>query len=148
MANSYLYNTADPSCATGPSVFQVANEPVMIIATGLNPTDVLPIEVMTSAKCGASCPVPTEHWAPLMRGCPVSISGMNNQFIELIPGTYRINTSSLPASQPVAIVLQDAPTLKGIRPAFCYSTSTCPGGSESAPVCPPGTPTGVATTWG
>jgi hypothetical protein len=146
VANAYLYNTVDPSCATGKTVFIVGNEPVMVVATGLNPSDVLPIEVMTSAKCGANCPVPTEHWAPLMRGCVVAISGMSNQYIELIPGTYRIDTSSLPAAQPVAIVLQDAPTLKGLRPSFCYSTSNCP--SAEGPTCPPATPTGVATTWG
>jgi hypothetical protein len=152
MTNTFLYNKADPTCLGLSTVFTVTDSPVMIVAAGLLPGQGLPIEVQLTASCDHTCPVPTTYWTPLYRGCQICISHENNQYIELIPGTYRIDTSSLPPTQPVVIATQDTPALRGAKPSFCYPVSSCGSGGGTGTSghasCPPAIALGNVSTWG
>lgn len=143
----FLYNTINPGCAGTPQAFRVAlGNPAVLTAMGLLPGQLVPVEVEVRGVCNPQDPCPTihTHWAPLARGgCVTALSSTHTQHIELVPGTYRLNTSSLPPAQPVAIGLEIDENKFGIPLAACVPTSPC-----GPDVCAPAAPLGALGTWG
>lgn len=147
----YLYNTIDPSCDVN-TTFVVDDAPVILRTIGLLPTDVLPVEVMLAGLCtrnGRAClDSPYEHWTPLISGgCPAALTGASTMYIELMPGTYRVDVSSLPPAQQVAILASEIEDHKN-RVSYCIPASNCSPADLAASTCPPAAPVGLVTSWG
>lgn len=147
--STFIYNTFDPGCpvAANPQ-FIVANDPIMITVAGLTAGQTLPIEVELTGTCGTHCAVPYAHWVPVSRGCPMELSATANQYIEFMPGKYRVNTAALTPGQQVLIAKQDDAAMRDMRPSFCYPVGCAATSPSATPVCPPATAVGNVTTWG
>jgi hypothetical protein len=71
------------------------------------------------------------------------LSADNTQYIEVMPGTYRLDLSGIPPAQPVAITMDQSPDMFDSFDKFIASS-----GCSTVNTCPPATPSGITPSWG
>lgn len=157
MAGRFLYNSIDATCGTQSPIYVVDNAPVRLTVTGLLPGQTIPILFRMSGDClgpnGSPCARHLSYTTQVSRnGCSVELSDLQTQIVEVMPGTYELDMSGIPAVQPVAVLMEEMSDLTDkasigfmLPYAQCASSTTTP---PTPVTCPTLAPLGLITTWG
>jgi hypothetical protein len=152
MAPRYLYNSIDANCGVQSPVYSVDNAPVRLTVTGLLAGQTIPIMFRMSGDClgpnGSPCARKLSYTTQVFRGgCPAALSDLQTQIVEVMPGAYELDMSSLPSGQPVAVLMEELSDMTDKSSVgFMLPYAQC---APTPPVtCPALTPLGVITSWG
>lgn len=106
---SFILNQIEPSWATPSTEYAVTESPAHITAMGLQGNEFIQIEVQLSGVPRGKN-VEEYYWAPLSRGgCPVQLTAVNNQILELIPANYRLAVVG-PYANPIVVTFDEDET--------------------------------------
>jgi hypothetical protein len=153
MASRYLYNSIDANCGVQSPIYVVDNAPVRITVTGLLAGQSIPVLFRMSGDClgpnGSPCARHLSYTTPVARGgCATALSDLLTQIIEVMPGTYELDMSAIPANQPVAVLMEELSDLTD-RSSVGFVLPYAQCAPVPAPVaCPPVAPLGLIATWG
>lgn len=149
--SEFLFNGFNQALAigNGSGVFTVSESAVRIGVFGLAGAQKLPIEYRVEGRFSKT-QGQDFYWTPFVEaGAAVELSPMSTVVILTVPGTYRVNVSSISMSAPVVVSMQDMDRDE-VHTRFVYVHGTGIGGG-GAPVASHatasiGSPDGTITT--
>jgi len=148
--SEFLFNGFNQALAigNGSGVFTVSESAVRIGVFGLTGAQKLPIEYRVEGRLSKT-QGQDFYWTPFVEaGAAVELSTASTVVILTVPGTYRVNVSSISVSAPVVVSMQDMDRDE-VHTRFVYVHGTGIGGGAPVASHAPaliGSPDGTITT--